>query len=154
MNPIVSARLDEVEKVEIWSHRYGMNVVDKKGPLTNPADRDHCLQYVVAIGLIHGNLEYAHYEDEAAADPRIDPLREKMVVTEDPEYSAGILSAEIRSSSAAIQITFKSGEQTDKVERIYPLGHSTRRLESVSKVGEKFQRNITCLLYTSPSPRD
>ncbi|MBE89931.1 MAG: 2-methylcitrate dehydratase [Rhodospirillaceae bacterium] len=142
LNPIALARLDEVEKVEIWSHRYGMNVVDKKGPLTNPADRDHCLQYVVAIGLIHGKLEYAHYEDEAAADPRIDPLREKMVVTEDPKYSAGILSAETRSSSAAIQITFRSGEQTDKVERIYPLGHSTRRLESVSKVGEKFQRNI------------
>lgn len=146
LNPILLTRLDEVEKIEIWSHRYGMNVVDKKGPLTNPADRDHCLQYVVAIGLLHGKLEYAHYEDEAAADPRIDPLREKMVVTEDPEYSAGILSAEIRSSSAAIQITFRGGEQTDKIERIYPLGHSTRRLESVSKIGEKFQLNIAgCL---------
>lgn len=143
LNPLMLPRLGEVEKVEIWSHQYGMNVVDKKGPLTNPADRDHCLQYVVAIGLLHGDLEYAHYEDEAAADPRIDPLREKMVVTEDRDYSAGILSSEIRSSSAAIQITFKGGEQTDKIERIYPLGHSTRRSESVSKVGEKFQRNIS-----------
>ena len=95
-----------------------------------------------AIGLLYGDLEYAHYEDEAASDPRIDPLREKMVVTEDPAYSEGILSSEIRSSSAALQITYKGGEQSEKVERIYPLGHSTRRSESVPKVGEKFQRNL------------
>ena len=142
LHPEMLPRLDEVEKVEIWSHRYGMNVVDKTGPLNNPADRDHCLQYVVAIGLLYGDLEYAHYEDEAASDPRIDPLREKMVVTEDPAYSEGILSSEIRSSSAALQITYKGGEQSEKVERIYPLGHSTRRSESVPKVGEKFQRNL------------
>jgi 2-methylcitrate dehydratase len=142
LHPILTEKLDEVERVDIWSHRYGMDVVDKKGPLMNPADRDHCLQYVVAIGLLYGDLEYKHYEDETAADARIDPLREKMVVTEDPDYSKGILSPEIRSSSAAVQITFKDGSQTDKIERIYPLGHSSRRSESVDMVGAKFRRNI------------
>jgi 2-methylcitrate dehydratase len=143
LNPTILPRLDEIERVDIWSHRYGMDVVDKKGPLNNPADRDHCLQYVAAIGLIYGDLEYKHYEDEIAVDPRIDPLRDKMVVTEDPVYSAGILDSKIRSTSCAMQVTFKGGEQTDKIERIYPLGHSTRRSESVPMVGAKFKRNMS-----------
>jgi 2-methylcitrate dehydratase PrpD len=119
-----------------------IRIIDKKGPLANPADRDHCLQYMTAIGLIFGNLTAADYEDRVASDPRIDALRAKMVVVEDKQYSADNLDPEKRSIANAIQIQFKDGTRTEKVEVQYPVGHRRRRAEAIPLLVEKFKTNL------------
>jgi len=138
----VKDRLDEIDQIILTTHESAIRIIDKKGPLHNPADRDHCLQYMVAIGLIYGDLTAEHYEDETAADPRIDALREKMVVVEDERYSRDYLDPEKRSIANAIQIRFKDGTQTEKVECEYPIGHRRRREEGLPKVVEKFENNL------------
>jgi 2-methylcitrate dehydratase len=138
----VSGRIDEIERIEIASHRHGLNQIDKEGPLHNPADRDHCLQYIVAIGLLHGELVSAHYEDEAASDPRIDPLREKMVTREDPVYTERFYDPEETANCSAIQIFYTDGTKSEFTETEYPLGHPKRREEGNPVLAEKFRRNI------------
>ena len=115
-----------------------MRIISKTGPLHNPADRDHCLQYMCAVGLLFGELVAAHYEDSAAADPRIDALRDKMEVAEHPPYSRDYLDPDKRSIANAVQVFFNNGDSTDKVEIEYPLGHRRRREESIPVLQKKF----------------
>ncbi|MFB0842600.1 bifunctional 2-methylcitrate dehydratase/aconitate hydratase [Paenibacillus oleatilyticus] len=138
----VKDRLDEIDRITITTHESAIRIIDKKGPLHNPADRDHCLQYMVAVGLLHGELTAEHYEDEAAVDPRIDALRDKMVVTENPQYSRDYLDPDKRSIANAIQIRFKDGTETVNVECEYPIGHRRRRAEGLPKVIDKFEANL------------
>ncbi len=142
LHDILKNRLDDISEITLTTHQSAIRIIDKKGPLSNPADRDHCLQYMVAIGLLYGNLTAEHYEDETANDPRIDALREKMVVVEDEQYSIDYLDPEKRSIANAIQIRFKDGTQTEKVVCEYPIGHRKRRAEGLPKVVEKYEANL------------
>lgn len=139
----IKDRIDEISRITITTHESAIRIIDKKGPLHNPADRDHCLQYMVAIGLLFGELTADHYEDKVAQDPRIDALREKMVVAEDPQYSKDYLDPDKRSIANAIQIQFVDGSRTHKVECEYPIGHRRRRSEGLPKVIEKFEANLS-----------
>ncbi len=107
LHPLVKDRLDQIERVAIHTHESAIRIIDKKGPLHNPADRDHCLQYMTAIGLIFGDLTADHYEDDAARDPRIDALRAKMEVREEPRYSREYLEPDKRSIANSVQVVFK-----------------------------------------------
>lgn len=138
----VKDRFDEIDQITLTTHQSAIRIIDKKGPLHNPADRDHCLQYMVAIGLLYGTLTAEHYEDETASDPRIDELRKKMVVIEDEQYSKDYLDPEKRSIANAVQIHFKDGTHSEKVICEYPIGHRKRRAEGLPKVLEKFEANL------------
>jgi len=137
LHPLVKDRLDQIERVELTTHESAIRIIDKSGPLNNPADRDHCLQYMTAIGLIFGALTADHYEDRVAADPRIDALRAKMVVTEDKSYSKDYLDPEKRSIANAVQVFFKDGPKTERVEVHFPLGHRRRRAEGIPVLQQK-----------------
>jgi 2-methylcitrate dehydratase len=139
LHAAVRDRLDDIERVEMTTHESAIRIIDKSGPLHNPADRDHCLQYMTAIGLIHGRLTADHYEDAAAADPRIDALRAKMRVTEDRQYSRDYLDPEKRSIVNAVQVFFRDGTSTPRVEVHYPIGHRRRRAEGIPVLREKAQ---------------
>ena len=137
--------LDQIERIEIHTHESAIRIIDKTGPLNNPADRDHCLQYKTAIGLIFGALTADHYEDVTATDPRIDALRAKMVVEEGPRYTREYLEPDKRSIANAVQLFFRDGSATEKVEVEYPVGHRRRRAEGIPLLVEKFQANAqTC----------
>jgi 2-methylcitrate dehydratase len=138
----VKDRLDQIERVELTTHESAIRIIDKSGPLHNPADRDHCLQYMTAMGLIFGKLTADHYEDQVAADPRIDALRAKMVVREEPRYSRDYLDADKRSIANAVQVFFKGGSSTVKVEVEYPVGHRRRRAEGIPLLRQKFQEAL------------
>ena len=135
-------RLNEIDKVVITTQESAIRIIDKRGPLNNPADRDHCIQYMTAIGLIFGNLTAEHYEDEASADPRIDELRNKMVCVEDPTYSRDYLDPEKRSIANAVQVFFRDGSKTEFSAVEYPLGHPRRRIEGIPLLEQKFMRNL------------
>lgn len=139
----VKDRLDEIEKITITTHESAIRIIDKEGPLNNPADRDHCIQYITAIGLIHGDITADHYEDEAAADPRIDALRDKMVTVENKQYTVDYLDPNKRSIANAVQIHYRDGSSSEIVECEYPLGHRFRRDEAIPKVVDKFTNNIS-----------
>jgi 2-methylcitrate dehydratase len=143
LHPVVAPRLNDVKKVYIQTHKSAIRIIDKKGPLRNPADRDHCLQYMTAIGLIFGKLTAEHYEDHIAKDPRIDELRDKMEVTENEAYSVSYLDPNERSIANAVQVEFKDGTKTEKVEVKYPLGHRRRRAEAIPEIERKFISNIS-----------
>jgi 2-methylcitrate dehydratase len=151
LSPLVAGRLDEIEKVIIETHESAVRIIDKKGPLNNPADRDHCIQYMAAIGLIHGHLTAEHYEDDVASDPRIDALRDKMVVTEIPQYTKDYLDPEKRSIANALQVVFKNGEKTDKVVVEYPIGHRRRRAEGIPVLVEKFKSSLATRFSSTAS---
>jgi 2-methylcitrate dehydratase len=142
LNPHVKDRLDEIEKVTITTQESAKRIIDKNGPLYNPADRDHCIQYMTAIGLIFGHLTAEHYEDKIAADPRIDALRAKMTCVEDARYSRDYLDPHKRSIANAVQVFFKDGSQTENVVVEYPIGHRRRRVEAVPLLVEKFRQNL------------
>lgn len=142
LHPEVMTRFDEIEKIELITHESAVRIISKEGPLYNPADRDHCLQYMVAIGLLHGDLTAEHYEDTQAADPRIDTLRNKMVVTENSTYSADYHDPEKRSIANAMQIYYTNGDKSKKIEIEYPIGHRRRRDEGIAVLEEKFSRNL------------
>lgn len=135
----VKDRLEQIERVELTTHESAIRIIDKTGPLHNPADRDHCLQYMTAIGLIFGQLTADHYENKVAADPRIDALRAKMVVREEPRYSRDYLDADKRSIANAVQVFFKDGSATAKVEVEYPIGHRRRRKDGIPLLVKKVQ---------------
>ncbi len=143
LHPLVKERLDEVERVVITTQESAKRIIDKSGPLYNPADRDHCIQYMTAVGLIFGDLTAEHYEDAAAADPRIDVLRAKMMCVEDARYSRDYLDPQKRSIANAVQVFFKDGMQTEKVEVEYPIGHRRRRMEALPLLREKFKENLS-----------
>jgi 2-methylcitrate dehydratase len=142
LHPQVKDRLAEIERIVITTQESAARIISKTGPLHNPADRDHCLQYMTAVALIHGELTADHYEDDAAADPRIDRLRELMEVVEDERYSRDYLDPEKRSIANAVQVFFRDGSKTDRVEVEYPLGHRRRRREGIPLLMEKFRRNL------------
>lgn len=142
LHPRVKTRLDEVKKIIITTHESAIRIIDKKGPLHNPADRDHCIQYVTAIGLIFGNLTAQHYEDKIAKDPRIDRLRDKMQCVKNKQYSKDYLNPSKRSIANAVQVFFKDGSKTEKVEVEYPIGHRRRRGEGIPLLVGKFKTNL------------
>jgi 2-methylcitrate dehydratase len=142
LHPQIKNRIEQIEKIVLTTHESALRIIDKTGPLNNPADRDHCLQYMVAIGLLFGHLTAAHYEDDAAADPRIDMLRAKMTTTENKNYSKDYLDPEKRSIANAIQIYFKDGSSTEKIEVEYPVGHRRRRKEGIPLLEAKFKTNL------------
>lgn len=142
LHPEVVERLDQIQKVVINTHESAIRIIDKRGPLHNPADRDHCLQYMTAIGLIFGDLTAQHYEDDIAGDLRIDALREKMVVEEDLNFSKDYLDPQKRSIANAVQIFFKDGSSTEKITVEYPLGHRRRRQEGIPLLLEKFRYHL------------
>ncbi|MFC5649313.1 bifunctional 2-methylcitrate dehydratase/aconitate hydratase [Paenibacillus solisilvae] len=142
LHPSLVNRLDDIAAITITTHESAIRIIDKRGPLHNPADRDHCLQYMVAIGLLHGCLSADHYEDSTAADPRIDALRHKMIVREDPLYTKDYLDPGKRSITNAIQIAFKDGSSTAKIVTEYPIGHRRRRQEGIPLLVKKFEMNL------------
>jgi 2-methylcitrate dehydratase len=148
-HPSVCERLDEVERIEIFSQRALMGIMDKSGPLRNPADRDHCVQYVVAVGLIFGRLRPSDFDDEFAKDPRIDVLREKMVVIEDPNFSQGFYDPAKRSSANGIKVFFKDGSSTPRIDIEYPAGHPKRSAETT----EIFRRKLVDALARRFAPK-
>ncbi|WP_353948563.1 bifunctional 2-methylcitrate dehydratase/aconitate hydratase [Sporolactobacillus sp. Y61] len=142
LHPDVADHLDEIERIEIITHESAIRIIDKTGPLHNPADRDHCMQYIVAIGLIHGTLNAGHYEDEASRDPRIDRLRGKMDIRESKAYSRDYLDPEKRSIASSVQVFFTDGSETPRVAVEYPLGHKKRRDEAFPLIMDKFRENL------------
>ena len=147
----IKDRLDEIEKILISTHESAIRIISKEGTLNNPADRDHCLQYMTAIGLLKGNLVAEDYEDDVASDPRVDQLREKMVIEEDLRYSREYLEADKRSIANAVEIIFKDGSSTKKVEVEYPIGHRRRREQGIPLLIEKFERNLATQFSPSRS---
>ena len=137
LHPHVRSRLGEMVRIELTTHESALRIIDKTGPLHNPADRDHCLQYMVAIGLLHGDLTADHYEDDAAVDPRIDALRTLMVVQEEAAFSRDYLDPAKRSIANAVQVFFRDGTATAKIVIEYPLGHRRRRSEGIPVLQQK-----------------
>ena len=142
LHPQVRDRLHEVKKITIRTHQSAIRIIDKKGPLSNPADRDHCIQYMVAVPLIHGRLTAGDYEDAVAADARIDALRDKMACVEDKGFSRDYHDPDKRSIANAITVEFKDGKKTGEVVVEYPLGHRRRRKEGIPLLLEKFKTNL------------
>ncbi len=142
----VRDRLDEVARVVISTQESAIRIISKTGPLYNPADRDHCLQYMTAVALIRGRLTADDYGDQAAADPCIDRLRELMEVEEDPRYSRDYLDPDKRSIANAVQVFFRDGSSTEKVEVEYPLGHRRRRSEGIPLLLKKCRDNLSARL--------
>jgi len=142
LHPQVKDRLDDIRRVVITTHESAIRIIDKKGPLDNPADRDHCIQYMAAVGLIKGSLTAADYEDEAAADPRIDRLRSKMICIENKQWTRDYLDPAKRSIANALQVFFRDGSKTEKVAVEYPLGHRRRRRDGIPQLEAKFRGNL------------
>ena len=135
-------KIAQIDKIVITTHESAIRIIDKKGPLHNPADRDHCIQYMTAVGLLKGALTAADYEDDVAADPRIDALRDKMACVENPQYTKDYLDPEKRSIANAVQIFFKDGSQSENVAVEYPIGHRRRRAEGIPELIKKFKVNL------------
>jgi 2-methylcitrate dehydratase len=142
LHPLVKTRLEEIKRIVIDTQESAVRIISKSGPLYNPSDRDHCLQYATAIGLIFGELTANHYSDAVAGNPMIDELREKMVVREEPRYSRDYLDPEKRSIANAVQVFFNDDTSTPRVEVEYPLGHRRRRAEALLLLVEKCRNNL------------
>ncbi len=143
LHPQVKDRLDEIERIEMETQEPGVRIIDKTGPLNNFADRDHCLQYMAAVGLAFGALTADHYTDSVAADPRIDAIREKMVVKENESFTTDYYDLEKRAIGNSIQVFFNDGSSTDRVEVQYPVGHRRRREEGIPLLESKFANSVT-----------
>jgi 2-methylcitrate dehydratase len=149
----VKDRLDEIERIEIETQEAGVRIIDKTGPLANYADRDHCLQYMVAVPLIFGRLTADDYTDAVAADPRIDALRERMVVRENPQFTQDYFDPGKRYIGNAVQVFFADGSATAKVSIDYPIGHRKRRAEGIPVLMAKFQSAIRAHLPKAQADR-
>lgn len=150
LHPEIVNRLDDIEKIVIKTQESGVRIIDKIGPLNNPADRDHCIQYMVAICLLKGNLTAEDYEDVVAVDPRIDALRDKMEVKENKKFTKDYLDPKKRSIGNSVQVYFKDDSKTKEIVVEYPIGHRRRRKEGIPVLQAKFERNIATRL----SPRN
>ena len=142
LHPQVKNRLQQIQRIVIETQQAAVRIIDKTGPLNNPADRDHCIQYMTAVPLIKGTLVAEDYEDEAASDPRIDALRQQMQVIENPRYSADYLDPDKRSIANAVQVFFEDGSSTERVEVEYPIGHRRRRKDAVPLLWDKFKKAL------------
>jgi len=131
LHPLVAHRLDEIERIEIQTQEAGVRIIDKTGPLANYADRDHCIQYMVAVPLIFGRLTAGDYTDEVAVDPRIDALRDRMVVTENEQFTRDYFDPDKRYIGNSVQVFFRDGTSTERVAIDYPIGHRKRRAEGI-----------------------
>ncbi|MFO0145895.1 MAG: 2-methylcitrate dehydratase, partial [Betaproteobacteria bacterium] len=138
----------DVKKITIRTHEACIRIIDKKGPLNNPADRDHCIQYMVAVPIIFGRLEASDYEDNIAADPRIDALREKIECVEDPQFTKVYHDPDKRSIANALTIEFTDGSKLPEVVVEYPIGHKRRRKEGMPVLVEKFKTNLARVFAT------
>jgi len=135
-------RLDQIDKIVIETQEPGCRIIDKTGKLDNPADRDHCIQYMVAIPLIFGRLKASDYEDDVAHDHRVDALREKMQVIENPVFTKEYYESDKRHIGNALQIFFKDGSHTRRVSKDVPIGHRQRRAEGIPLLVEKFEQSV------------
>jgi 2-methylcitrate dehydratase len=135
-------RVEDISKITIRTHEAAIRIIDKKGPLNNPADRDHCIQYMIAVPLIHGRLTAADYEDSIAQDARIDVLRAKMECVEDAQFTKDYHDPEKRSIANALTIEFNDGSKFDEVVVEYPIGHKRRREDGIPLLVEKFRTNL------------
>ena len=138
----LDGKFDEIEKIKIITHESAIRIISKEGALNNPADRDHCLQYMTAIGLLKGDLIAEDYEDDIASNPLIDQLRDKMEVEENKTFSEDYLDPDKRSIANSLQIFFKDGTSTDVEEVHYPIGHKNRRSEGIPILINKFKKNL------------
>ncbi|MFP8965283.1 bifunctional 2-methylcitrate dehydratase/aconitate hydratase [Pokkaliibacter sp. CJK22405] len=143
LHPLVKDRLHEIEKIQVRTHESAIRIISKVGPMANPADRDHCLQYMIAVPLALGALKAEHYEDSFhQANPIIDKLREKMVIVEDERYSREYLESDKRSIANAITVFFTDGTSTEEIAVEYPIGHRRRRDEGIPLLEAKFLDNL------------
>ena len=142
LHPQVAAKLDQIDRIEIETQEAGVRIIDKTGPLANYADRDHCIQYMVAVPLIFGRLAADDYSDDIAADPRIDALRDKMTVKENPQFTQDYFDPAKRYIGNSLQVFFKDGSKTEKVSIDYPIGHRKRRAEGIPVLLEKFKHAL------------
>ena len=142
LHPHIKGKLDQIKAIEVTTHESAIRIISKVGDLNNPADRDHCLQYMIAVGLIYGELKAEHYEDDFACNSEIDQLREKMVIYEDKRYSSEYHEADKRSIANKLQVFFEDGTSTDPVEVEYPIGHKRRREEGIPILENKFKSNL------------
>jgi 2-methylcitrate dehydratase len=133
---------DDIERLTIRTHAACIRIIDKKGPLANPADRDHCVQYMVAMPLIFGRLTAADYEDDVAADPRIDALRARIICVEDPQFTQDYHDPDKRSIANALTVQCKDGSKLEGVVVEYPIGHRRRRADGIPLLVEKFKTNL------------
>ena len=152
LHPLVKDRLDDIKRVEVRCHNSTMVILDKTGPLHNFADRDHCMRYMMSIGMIYGTMTAEHYYDHIAADPRIDKLRAKMHLTESRQYEREYHDPAKRTNANSIQVYFKDGSKTPLSEVLYPLGHRKRRQEGVPVLMAKFEKNVGRVF--APKQRD
>ncbi len=142
LHPQVAERLDEIDKIVIETQESGKRIIDKTGPLDNPADRDHCIQYMVAIPFLKGSLTAEDYEDSVASDERIDALRAKMEVVENAAFTRDYLDPSKRSIGNAVQVFFRDGSSTERIAVEYPIGHRRRRAEGIPVLLEKFEKAL------------
>jgi 2-methylcitrate dehydratase len=142
LHPQVQARLNDIERIVIETQEPGVRIIDKTGPLANPADRDHCLQYMVAIPLIFGRLTAADYEDDVAHDARVDQLRALMQVKENTTFTTEYYAADKRYIGNALQVFFKDGSASERVQVDYPIGHRRRRAEGMPVLVKKFESSV------------
>jgi 2-methylcitrate dehydratase len=142
LHPQLKDRLDDIRKISIRTHEAAIRIIDKKGPLNNPADRDHCIQYMVAVPMIFGRLTAADYEDNVAAEPRIDKLRDKIICVEDKQFTRDYHDPKMRSIANGITVEFKDGSRLKEVVVEYPIGHKRRRKEGMPVLVEKFKTNL------------
>jgi len=143
LHPQVKSRFNEIQKIELVTHESAIRIISKQGALHNPADRDHCLQYMVAIGLLFGDLTAEHYENDVAADPRIDLLRSKMQVSENEQFSKDYHDPEKRSIANSMKLVFTDGTESELISIEYPIGHKRRREEGIPVLLNKFKRNLS-----------
>jgi 2-methylcitrate dehydratase len=142
LHPVVKNRIEDIKKITIRTHEAAIRIIDKKGPLNNPADRDHCIQYMVAVPLLFGRLTAADYENDVASDPRIDLLREKIDCVEDPQFTRDYHDPDKRSIANALTVEFKDGKRLAETVVEYPIGHKRRRKDGMPLLVEKFQINL------------
>ena len=146
LHPQVVSRLDQIDEVIITSQESALRIIDKTGPLNNPADRDHCIQYMTAIALLRGMLTAEDYEDEVAADPRVDQLRDKMTMQHDRRFTEDYIDPDKRSIANAVQVRFKDGSSTENITVEYPIGHRRRRQDAKPLLVDKFRANLSTQL--------
>ena len=143
LHPQVVSRLDQIDEVIITSQESALRIIDKTGPLNNPADRDHCIQYMTAIALLRGMLTAGDYEDEVAMDPRVDQLRDKMTMQHDRRFTEDYIDPDKRSIANAVQVRFKDGSSTENITVEYPIGHRRRRQAAKPLLVDKFRANLS-----------
>lgn len=144
---------EDIKKVTIRTHEACIRIIDKKGPLNNPADRDHCIQYMVAVPLLFGRLTAADYEDHIASDPRIDALREKIICVEDPTFTADYHDPDKRSIANALTVEFHDGSKLDEMVCEYPIGHKRRRTDGIPLLEAKFRTNLARMFPSKQQQR-